>query len=290
MKNRFVDKTASLVPMARQVICSQATEPPHSGHYNTVMIRGTYLCRRCGLALFRAQSQFNAGCGWPSFDDEIEHSVKQIPDADGLRTEIRCYRCNGHLGHLFDGEYMTSKNRRHCVNSHALDFVHDNAVLDSEEAILAGGCFWGVDYYLRRLPGILAVEVGYCGGHLSYPTYDDVCRGNTGHYEVVRVVFDHAKTNYTAVLKRFFEIHDPTQSAGQGPDQGSQYQSAVFYFNENQKTQANNLIITLKKKGYEVATQLLSAQIFWPAETYHQDYYGKSGHTPHCHHPIARFD
>lgn len=286
----MIDKTASLTPIAQRIICDKATEAPHSGHYNDVLSHGSYLCRRCGLALFRAHSQFSASCGWPSFDADIAGAVKEVPDFDGRRTEILCARCDGHLGHVFIGEHYTANNRRYCVNSESIDFVMDSKVLDTQEAILAGGCFWGVDYYLKRIPGVLKVEVGYCGGNVANPRYEDVCRGNSGHFEAVRVIFDSAKTDYAAVLKRFFEIHDPTQRTGQGPDLGQQYQSAVFYYNQEQYDQAERLLQLLKNKGYDTATQLLEVQTFWPAEGYHQDYYARHDKLPYCHQPVARFD
>lgn len=288
----FLDKIDSLIPAAREVLCDQATERPYTGHYNTVMTQGTYLCRRCGLGLFRAHSQFGAGCGWPSFDEEIVDAVKQISDSDGIRVEIRCNRCDSHLGHVFVGEYLTPKNKRYCVNSLALDFVEDNQVRDTEEAIVAGGCFWGVEYYLKQIPGVLATEVGYCGGTIAYPTYEQVCEGNTGHYEAVRVLFDFTKTNYEAVVKRFFEIHDPTQSDGQGPDIGSQYQSAIFYFNPSQQALIYDLIqqlLSFASANNSVVTQVLPAQIFWPAEVYHQQYYAKHANVPYCHRFVKRF-
>jgi len=287
--SEYLDKTASLIPLAKRVICDKATEYPNTGAYNQVMTQGTYLCRRCGLALFRGSSQFSSGCGWPSFDDEIAHALTRVPDADGRRTEIVCARCNAHLGHVFSGEYLTHKNLRHCVNSLSLDFVKDSLVLDSEEAILAGGCFWGVDYFLRKIPGVLQVEVGYTGGMTQEPNYNQVCRGTTGHYEAVRVLYDKNKTDYHDVLKVFFEIHDPTQKAGQGPDLGQQYQSAVFYYNQEQLAEAESLVQLLRKKGYQVATHLLAVQTFWPAEQYHQDYYSKNHKTPYCHQPVNRF-
>lgn len=286
----YLDKTASLTPAAKRIICNKATEYPNSGEYNTVAKQGSYLCRRCGLALFRASSQFNSGCGWPSFDDDIVQAVKQIPDRDGQRTEILCERCEAHLGHVFIGEFITHKNLRHCVNSASIDFVPDSQVLDTEEAIVAGGCFWGVEYFLKLLPGVLKVESGYCGGSLLNPDYDQVCSGKTGHYEAVRIVYDRSKTNYHEVIKRFFEIHDPTQRSGQGPDIGSQYKSAVFYYNEEQRQVAEQLIQILRKKGYNVATQLLEMQTFWPAEDYHQNYYGKHQKAPYCHRPEPRFE
>jgi peptide methionine sulfoxide reductase msrA/msrB len=97
----YLDKTASLTPLAKRIICEKATEYPHTGAYNFVMTNGTYLCKRCGLALFRGSSQFSSGCGWPSFDDNIVHAVKQLPDPDGQRMEILCSRCDAHLGHGF---------------------------------------------------------------------------------------------------------------------------------------------------------------------------------------------
>lgn len=286
----YLDKTASLTPATRRIICDKATEYPHSGDYNTPVKQGTYLCRRCGLALFRGASQFNSGCGWPSFDEEIAQAVKQIPDKDGQRMEILCKRCDAHLGHVFSGEYLTSKNLRHCVNSASIDFVGNSEVLDTEEAIVAGGCFWGVDYFLRLIPGVLKVEVGYSGGFVLNPTYEQVCRGDTGHYEVARVVYDRAKTNFHKVVKRFFEIHDPTQSTGQGPDLGSQYKSAVFYFDEEQREATEQLITLLRQRGYDVTTRLLEVQPFWPAEGYHQNYYEKHRKAPYCHRPESRFD
>ena len=285
----YLDKSAGLTPAARRIICDKATEYPHTGAYNESMSLGTYLCRRCGLALFRANSQFQSGCGWPSFDAEIAEHVSQQPDPDGLRTEINCARCSAHLGHIFIGEQYTSKNRRFCVNSAALDFVKDDTVSDTEEAIVAGGCFWGVDYYLRRLPGVLKVEVGYTGGDVDEPTYEQVCQGETGHYEAVRIVFDVEKTDYQSVVKRFFEIHDPTQSRGQGPDVGQQYQSVVFHYDDEQHRHAKTLIQQLKDKGYRVVTKLLEVKPFWPAETYHQAYYEKHVKAPYCHSPVERF-
>lgn len=285
----YLDKTASLSPAIKRILCEKATEYPHSGRYNEVVTQGTYLCRRCGAALYRGSYQFNAGCGWPSFDAELAQAVGRKQDEDGNRVEIVCAQCEGHLGHVFMGEYLTSKNLRHCVNSASLDFVEDSSVLNTEEAIVAGGCFWGVEFYLKQIPGVLKVESGYTGGHVLDPSYDQICQGNSGHYEAVRVLYDVNKVNYKNILKRFFEIHDPTQTNGQGPDLGHQYQSAVFYYDKNQQAIAESLIQELKQKGYSVVTQLFKAQVFWPAEDYHQNYYGKKVALPYCHHPVHRF-
>lgn len=286
----FLDKTAGLTPLARSVVCDKSTEAPYSGVYNNVVTEGTYLCRRCGLALFRANSQFTAGCGWPSFNAEIPGAVTQVLDSDGYRMEIICSRCEGHLGHVFTGEHLTLKNCRYCVNSLSLDFVDSHTVLDTEEAIVAGGCFWGIEYYLNLIPGVLKIEVGYIGGDVTEPTYQQVCSGGTGHFEAARILFDKAITNYATVLKRFFEIHDPTQKNGQGPDIGQQYQSAVFIYNQSQEEEAKQLLQALHNKGYVTATQLLPAKPFWAAEDYHQQYYAKNNKNPYCHQPVLRFE
>jgi peptide methionine sulfoxide reductase msrA/msrB len=152
-----------------------------------------------------------------------------------------------------------------------------------EKAILASGCFWGTEYFLQRIDGVISTTVGYTGGHVENPTYEQVCTKRTGHYEATEVVFDPAVTNYETVLRMFFETHDPTQRNGQGPDIGPQYRSAVFYLNEEQKATAERLIGLLKAKGYDVATEVLPAAVFYPAENYHQDYYNHKGSTPYCH-------
>src|SRR3990167_6004065 len=214
----------------------KATEYPFTGDYNDAEQAGTYLCRQCGVALFRSQTKFHSACGWPSFDEEIVGAVKRETDADGKRTEILCARCGAHLGHVFQGEGYTEKNERHCVNSASLDFVSDRQVTETEEALFAAGCFWGVEYYFKKLPGVLKTEVGYTGGDKENPSYEEVCAKNTGHFEAIRVLYDPKKISYEALTQYFFEIHDPTQTNGQGPDLGEQYLSVIFYYDEAQKT------------------------------------------------------
>jgi peptide methionine sulfoxide reductase msrA/msrB len=283
-------KTASLPDSILDVVKNKGTERPFTGEYNDFGEVGTYLCRQCGLPLFRSQTKFHSGCGWPSFDEEIAGAVARKRDADGRRTEILCSRCDAHLGHVFAGEGFTDKNTRHCVNSLSLDFVADLEVKDTEEVIVAAGCFWGVEYYFKKLPGILKMEVGYTGGRKKNPTYQEVCSGSTGHYEAIRVLYDPSKISHEALLKYFFEIHDPTQTNGQGPDHGEQYLSVVFYYNDEQKRTALKLIAKLEELGYQVATKVLPVAPFWRAETYHQDYYEKNGKRPYCHTYTKKFD
>lgn len=282
-------KTQSLLTEVVHVIRDKGTELPFSGEYEDWDRPGTYLCRQCGLALFRSQSKFHSACGWPSFDEEIAGAVKKQVDNDGLRMEILCARCNGHLGHIFNGEGFTAKDTRYCVNSVSLDFVEDLKVIDAEEAIFAGGCFWGIEYYFKRLNGVLKTEVGFIGGHNQQVSYEQVCAGDTGHFEATRVIYDPKVIDYEKLAKYFFEIHDPTQTNGQGPDIGEQYLSVVFYYDENQKRIAQQLIATLKQNGYQVATRLIPVTPFRRAAQYHQDYYDKNHKTPYCHKYMPRF-
>lgn len=150
-------------------------------------------------------------------------------------------------------------------------------------AIVAGGCFWGVEYYFKRMDGVTTTSVGYIGGHQDNPNYLDVCSHNTGHLEALKIEFDPAKTDYQSVLKLFFEIHDSTQANGQGPDIGPQYLSAIFYLDDEQKQEAEQVIGLLKDNGINPVTKLLPVTTFWPAEDYHQNYYEKQQKQPYCH-------
>ena len=279
-----------LTPAEARVIVHKGTEPPFTGAYNDHFLAGLYTCRRCGAGLYRSENKFRSHCGWPSFDDEIDGAVKRIRDADGMRTEIVCASCNGHLGHVFTGEGFTPKNTRHCVNSVSLDFVP--AVLPAGNygtALFAGGCFWGVEYFLQKEPGVVAVVSGFTGGHVKNPSYREVVTGRTGHAETVKVTYDLKKTSYEKLLMLFLEIHDPTQIGRQGPDIGDQYRSEIFYKNADQKKVAEKLLGVLKAKGVKVATEVTKASEFYPAEEYHQDYYFRNGKVPYCHAYTKRF-
>lgn len=273
------------------VILNKGTERPYTGEYVNHKEEGTYTCKQCDAPLYYSNDKFDSNCGWPSFDDEIEGAVKRIPDADGSRTEIVCTRCGGHLGHVFEGEGFTTKNTRHCVNSISLNFIpeKDAEKPQTEKAIFAGGCFWGVEYYMEKHPGVLSATSGYTGGHIDNPSYEDVLSKKSGHIEAVEIEYDPSKTSYEAVARLFFEIHDPTQVDRQGPDMGEQYRSEVFYLNASQKKIVQDLIGQLEQNGYKVATRISPAKKFWKAENYHQDYYTEKGTLPYCHGYTKRF-
>lgn len=278
-----------LTPEEALVILHKGTEAPFSGVYNDFHERGTYHCRRCNAPLYRSDDKFSSHCGWPSFDDEIEGAVRREVDADGRRTEILCANCDAHLGHVFVGEHFTQKDTRHCVNSISMTFTPAEEGARTATAYFAGGCFWGVEHLFATKEGVISAVSGYMGGDVAEPTYQEVCRGRTGHLETVEVTYDPTRVSFEELARFHFEIHDPTQANGQGPDIGPQYLSAIFYSNEGEKQTAEKLIGILKAKGYEVVTETLPAVTFWPAEEYHQDYYERKGQEPYCHVHLRRF-
>ncbi len=153
----------------------------------------------------------------------------------------------------------------------------------NKKAYYAGGCFWGVEHLFQSKTGVVSAVSGYMGGPVKNPTYQEVCTGMTGHLEVVEITYDPEQASFEELTKFFFEIHDPTQANGQGPDIGSQYLSAIFYSSEEEKNTTTALIDQLKEKGYDVVTKLLPLEKFWIAEDYHQDYYVKKNQQPYCH-------
>lgn len=153
-----------------------------------------------------------------------------------------------------------------------------------QRALFAAGCFWGVEATFRSTEGVVSTRVGYSGGHTAEPTYEQVCSGTTGHAETVEVVFDENRISYEELLDVFFSAHDPTQVNRQGPDVGTNYRSAIFYLDDDQKKAALAAKERLEDSGRyskAIATEVTPAGEFWVAEDYHQQYYERRGIT-HC--------
>jgi len=242
----------------QKVLCHKGTEPPNTGEYCDLFLEGVYLCRRCDAPLFLSSDKFPSTCGWPSFDDEISGSI--ISQADNQRTEILCRRCSAHLGHVFVGEMRTEKNIRYCVNSLSLRFLP--LTCDGmERCFVAGGCFWGVQRSMKKCPDVVRTEVGYIGGTVVEPTYEEVCSGETSHTEAVEIFFKLG--SFENVLTCFLETLEPSQE-----EVKRQYRLAIFYLSAEQESIANQLV---QKRGLKI--DITPASFFYTAEESHQDYY-----------------
>jgi len=313
-QNELQDDLAGLDPLQRYVTQECGTEPPFKNAYWNNHEPGLYVDIVGGDPLFLSVDKFDSGTGWPSFTKPVEPdalSEKSDRTHGMVRTEVRSADADSHLGHVFeDGPAPTGL--RYCINSAALRFIPlaeleaqgygkylalfpaelqarakgAGASATSETALLAGGCFWGMEDILREQPGVLDTEVGYTGGTLANPTYTDMKGGTTGHAEAIRIVFDPAKTSFGTLLDVFFKMHDPTTKNRQGNDLGSQYRSAIFYTSEAQKAEAERAVERAQKSGRwkrPIVTEITPASTFWPAEGYHQDYLEKNPNGYTCH-------
>lgn len=159
----------------------------------------------------------------------------------------------------------------------------------SQTATLAGGCFWCTQAIFKRLKGVTSVVPGYTGGTKPHPTYQEVCNENTGHAEAIQITFDPTVISYDTLLEIFFHLHDPTTINRQGNDMGTQYRSAIFYHSDEQKETATVLKESLNASDQfhgNIVTEIVPATTFYPAETYHQDYYAKNSYAPYCQYVI----
>ena len=270
------DYFSKLTPEEKHILKDKGTEAPFTGEYNEHFEAGIFVCRACDNPLYESNTKFNAGCGWPSFDDEIEGAITRYEDlnSDRVRTEICCKKCDGHLGHIFVGEQITLKDTRHCVNSLSIRF---KAYSKLDRATFGAGCFWSVEKLFKSIEGVYLSRVGYMGGDTVMPTYKEVCSGITNHAEVIDLYFNPKKVSYIRLLNLFWENHNPTTQDSQGFDSGTQYRSIIFYHSGQQEKVIKKSIIEQQQNWTnKIVTQVISSSSFYRAEEYHQNYLNKN--------------
>ena len=298
---RTDEAVAALTPEQFRVTQQNGTERPGTGPLLKNKQPGIYVDIVSGEPLFASADKYESGCGWPSFTKPIDAAnIKATRDWSMLipRTEVRSAQGDSHLGHVFKDGPRDRGGLRYCINSAALrfvawadmaaqgygDYLHqiEGPPATTQRALLAGGCFWGMQDLIRKLPGVVSTRVGYSGGEVPNATY----RNHGNHAEAIEIVFDPARTDFRALLEFFFQIHDPTTVNRQGNDRGAGYRSAIFYTDGEQKAVAEETIADVEASGLwpgKVVTELSPAGDFWEAEPEHQDYLERRPNGYTCH-------
>ena len=304
-----LEKTLS--PIQYRVTQLSGTERAFKNEYWDNKAHGIYVDLVSGEPLFSSLDKFKSGTGWPSFKRPIAGTkIKEVKDTSHgwTRVEVRSELADSHLGHVFD-DGPKPTGLRYCINSASLRFVPAEELEAAgygkyvaefvaagklakvepkaqarERAILAGGCFWGMEEIIRQIPGVISTDVGYTGGKTENPTYKTLKGSN--HAEAVEVVFDPNVLSYEQLLLWFFRMHDPTTKGRQGNDVGPSYRSAIYFTSAEQEKTAHKVIKQVDAaKHYDkpIVTEVTKATKFTKGEDYHQDYLQKNPKGYTCH-------
>lgn len=261
------DYFSHLTPEEQYILKDKGTEDPFTGEYNDFYQAGVFICRACKSPLYESNDKFNSGCGWPSFDDEIEGAIVRYEDlsAGRVRVEICCAKCDGHLGHVFHGEQITPKDTRHCVNSLSIQF---KSYENLQKAFFGSTCFWNLQKIFNTVKGLYMSSVGYMNTETKIFKHKDIDQRKVDPKKVIELYFDPTIVSYYKLLNVFLENQDRMNINEKSN------KSIIFYYSEEQKKITQKLL--LKKWKRSRVIKLISASNFYRAKEYHQNYFEKT--------------